>query len=60
MESLSTALIGGSFDPFHNGHLHIARQILGYPGFGHVIFLPNERHNFKKIGSASAFRSDIG
>lgn len=55
MESLSTALIGGSFDPFHNGHLHIARQILGFPGFGHVIFLPNEKHNFKKDRVSLAF-----
>jgi len=42
------ALLGGSFDPVHNGHLHIARGILHSGLVESVIFLPNAIHNFKK------------
>ena len=42
------ALLGGSFDPIHNGHLHIAREILRSGLVSGVIFLPNARHNFKQ------------
>lgn len=44
---ISQALLGGSFDPVHNGHLHIAREILCSGLVENVIFLPNARHNFK-------------
>jgi len=43
-----TALLGGSFDPIHNGHLHIARSILVDKRFNRVVFIPNGRHNFKR------------
>ena len=42
------ALLGGSFDPVHNGHLHIAREILRSGSAESVVFLPNARHNFKR------------
>ena len=42
------ALLGGSFDPIHNGHLHIAREILKSGYVSRLVFLPNARHNFKK------------
>lgn len=42
------ALLGGSFDPIHNGHLHIAREILRLKAADAVIFLPNATHNFKR------------
>ena len=45
---ISQALLGGSFDPIHNGHLHIAREILRSGLVSGVIFLPNARHNFKQ------------
>lgn len=41
------AVLGGSFDPIHNGHLHIARQILAAGAADRVAFVPNNRHNFK-------------
>jgi nicotinate-nucleotide adenylyltransferase len=41
-------LLGGSFDPVHNGHLHIAREILRSSIAQTVVFLPNARHNFKR------------
>jgi len=44
----SCALLGGSFDPIHNGHLHIAREILKSGYVSRLVFLPNACHNFKK------------
>jgi len=32
------ALLGGSFDPVHNGHLHIAREILRSGSAESVVF----------------------
>lgn len=42
------ALLGGSFDPIHRGHLHIALEILRLKAAERVAFLPNGRHNFKQ------------
>ncbi len=42
------ALLGGSFDPVHIGHLHLAREILRKGAAEVVVFLPNARHNFKQ------------
>lgn len=41
------ALLGGSFDPVHNGHLHLAREIMALGLAAQVAFLPVNRHNFK-------------
>ena len=35
------ALLGGTFDPVHNGHLETARQILHRTGVNKVVFLPS-------------------
>ncbi|MCB5245260.1 MAG: nicotinate (nicotinamide) nucleotide adenylyltransferase [Candidatus Cloacimonadaceae bacterium] len=51
------ALLGGSFDPIHNGHLHIARGILHSQLVESVIFLPNANHNFKKDDIVLDFNS---
>ncbi len=45
---IKQALLGGSFDPIHSGHLHLAREILKSGLVDSVVFLPNARHNFKR------------
>ena len=52
MNSLSSlegayAVLGGSFDPIHNGHLGLARQILELSPVAKVVFMPNHKHRFK-------------
>jgi len=42
-----TALFGGNFDPIHNGHLYVARQLLQDPLIGELAFLPVGNHHFK-------------
>jgi len=34
------ALLGGSFDPVHFGHLHIAQVVLACAGYDRVLFVP--------------------
>ncbi|MDD4763310.1 MAG: adenylyltransferase/cytidyltransferase family protein, partial [Sphaerochaetaceae bacterium] len=35
-----TAIFGGTFDPVHNGHLHVLSQIERYTDFEMVIMIP--------------------
>ena len=42
------AVLGGSFDPVHSGHLHIANQILQQKVANTVLFVPSGNHHFKK------------
>ena len=44
----ATAVLGGSFDPIHLGHLHLGGQILSRSPIEKVLFVPCGRHNFKK------------
>lgn len=43
-----TAIIGGSFDPIHNGHLYLAEKLSQDPDIERVAFLPVGNHHFKK------------
>ncbi len=38
---MNIGLLGGAFNPPHNGHLMIARQVLDFAGMDEVWFLPN-------------------
>lgn len=50
------AVFGGTFDPIHNGHLHIAYEALYKLNLDNIIFVPtgNPPHK-KKIGITDAF-----
>ena len=37
---MNVGLLGGTFDPIHNGHLHIAQQILHVIPLDQVLFIP--------------------
>lgn len=42
------AIIGGSFDPIHNGHLYLATRLAADPQIERVALMPVGNHNFKK------------
>jgi len=37
---MRTAIIGGTFDPVHNGHLHLLHGVLEYTDYQRIIFIP--------------------
>lgn len=42
-----TAILGGSFDPIHMGHLHIANQVLDNCEIDELLLVPCAKHPFK-------------
>jgi len=51
-----TAILGGSFDPIHAGHIHIARQVLYWSRISEVVFVPNGKHHFKSDSVQLSFK----
>lgn len=51
-------LIGGSFDPIHNGHLVLAEQVREQLSLDHVVFIPsgNPPHKSKDAMTANGHR----
>lgn len=41
-------ILGGTFDPIHNGHLALARCAKDELGLSHVLFMPTGNPNFKQ------------
>lgn len=40
-------LLLGSFDPIHNGHLHLAQRVIENNGIDHVLFVPTLQNPWK-------------
>ena len=53
---MKIALLGGSFNPPHLGHVLIARQVLDFGGVDEVWFLPNWGQSFEKPVASPADR----
>ncbi len=45
---MNTAIFGGSFDPIHNGHVNLVRQICGNVKLDRVIIMPTAISPFKQ------------
>src|SRR5438128_5175384 len=54
---MPTALLGGTFDPVHKGHLAIAQAALEDPRFhlNHIIFIPADIPPHKQIQSVTPY-----
>ncbi|MCB5270982.1 MAG: nicotinate (nicotinamide) nucleotide adenylyltransferase [Candidatus Cloacimonetes bacterium] len=53
------AILGGSFDPIHNGHLYLAKEVLSLSPIHKVILVPSFKHNFKGEGIALDYDSRL-
>lgn len=51
----SWGVLGGSFDPVHNGHLNLADSILKIKKLAGVLFIPAFRHPLKKPAASAAY-----
>ena len=51
MEKICTGLYGGSFNPIHNGHIAIARQMREKAGLEEVWFMVSPQNTLKERGS---------
>jgi nicotinate-nucleotide adenylyltransferase len=47
-------VFGGTFDPVHNGHLHVARAALRACELDHIVFIPARQSPHKVVGAAAS------
>ncbi|HPZ15076.1 MAG TPA: nicotinate (nicotinamide) nucleotide adenylyltransferase [Sphaerochaeta sp.] len=47
MRPMPTAMVGGSFDPIHRGHLHLLHTVATRTAYRRLILVPVGRNNFK-------------
>lgn len=45
---ISTGIFGGSFNPIHNGHVELARQLLASAGLDEIWFVVSPQNPFKR------------
>lgn len=48
---MKLALLGGTFNPIHNGHLFIAEEVLRSLGYDRVVFVPSFKPAHKEISA---------
>lgn len=48
------AILGGTFDPVHNGHIKIAKLVLDQLGFEKIIFIPNKTPPHRSCPTANS------
>lgn len=48
------AVFGGTFDPIHNGHLHLAASVCAELGYGRVVFIPANIPPHKEMADLTA------
>ena len=53
---LATAMVGGSFDPVHLGHLHLIHSVLASTGYRRFILVPVAKNNFKQDAQLASGR----
>ena len=56
---MKTGIIGGTFDPLHNGHLYIARQAMEEYGLAEVWFMPAGMPYFKEKKEVTAAKERL-
>ena len=54
-ERIKTAIMGGTFDPVHFGHISFAWDILGQTEISEIVFMPAKRQPFKLDVKVSSF-----
>lgn len=53
-------ILGGSFDPLHNGHIEIAKRALACESLDSVVFIPNRRNPLKdSVCAPDSFRLEM-
>ena len=46
---MKIAILGGSFNPIHNGHIALAKRVVDYLGYDKVLFIPAYNPPHKKL-----------
>ncbi|NBK21584.1 MAG: nicotinate (nicotinamide) nucleotide adenylyltransferase [Spirochaetia bacterium] len=51
VKPVATAMVGGSFNPVHLGHLHLIHTVVTTTRYRRFIFIPVSQNNFKRDAS---------
>ena len=54
VKPVATAMVGGSFNPVHLGHLHLIHTVVTSTRYHRFIFVPVAQNNFKRDASLAA------
>ncbi len=57
--SQSIGILGGTFDPVHNGHMAIAESALSQLGLDLLLFIPNARSPLKQAGPTALLQDRV-